>query len=55
MKKSEIVLLSICSFLTGMVLGFLLAPIKKGIEMGNNCGNTTNHNYGGVDDFEEYL
>ena len=55
MKKSEIALLSLCSFLIGLVLGFLLAPIRKGVEIGNNSGNTTNNNYGGLEDFEDYV
>ncbi len=43
MKRSEIILSTLCSFLFGVVVGFLIAPIKKGIEIGNNSGNTTNH------------
>ncbi|MDF2513349.1 MAG: hypothetical protein K0S04_3215 [Herbinix sp.] len=46
MKKNEIILLSVCTFLGGLVLGFLIAPIKKGLEIGNNSGNTNNYNYG---------
>ena len=49
MKKNEIILLSVCTFLAGLVLGFLIAPIKKGLEIGNNCGNTNNYNYGNND------
>ena len=41
MSKKQTILLSITFFLTGVVFGFLLAPIKQGI--GNNCGN--NYNY----------
>jgi hypothetical protein len=54
MKKSEIILLSACSFLLGLVIGFLAAPIKKGIDIGNNCGNTTNHNYDCGEERDEY-
>lgn len=40
MKKSTGVLLSFACFLLGLVVGFLLAPIKQGIQVGNNSGNT---------------
>ncbi|MBB2181527.1 hypothetical protein H0486_01285 [Lachnospiraceae bacterium MD1] len=43
MKKSEKALPVICGFLFGVVVGFLLSPIKKGFEIGNNCGNCTNY------------
>jgi hypothetical protein len=52
MKKSEAILSILCGFLFGIVLGFLFAPIKKGI--GNNSGNTTNNNYDHSDELEEY-
>jgi|GEM_PF-2151774 len=35
----------IIAFLLGTVLGFLLAPVKKGVYCGNNNGNTV-HNHG---------
>ncbi len=53
MKKIEIVLLSVCTFLAGVVMGFFLAPIKKGFEIGNNSGNTNNYNYGDNEAQEE--
>lgn len=34
------ILVTAVSFLLGMVTGFLLAPIKKGIYCGNYNGNT---------------
>lgn len=37
---SEKVLFTICLFLLGIVIGFLIALIKKGISCGNNNGNT---------------
>jgi len=40
--------------LLGIVVGFLFAPIKKGISCGNNNGNTTN-NYLGDDDNYEFV
>lgn len=43
MRKREVVLLSTTMFFFGMVLGFLLAPIKHGIY--NFAGNNTTHNY----------
>ena len=39
---TEKVLVILCCILLGMVKGFLLAPIKKGISCGNNSGNTYN-------------
>lgn len=37
---TEKVLFAVCLFLLGVVIGFLIAPIKKGISCGNNNGNT---------------
>ena len=39
MKNKEKALLGVACFLGGVVSGFLIAPIKKGIYLGNNCGN----------------
>ena len=39
---TEKVLFALCLFLLGVVIGFLIAPIKKGISCGNNNGNTYN-------------
>lgn len=39
MKKSTVFWLSTSCTLFGIVIGFLLAPIKGGISCGNNCGN----------------
>lgn len=44
---TEKVLVAICLLLLGVVIGFLLAPIKKGISCGNNNGNT----YGDADNW----
>lgn len=49
MKKSEVILATLCGFFFGVILGFLLSPIKKGIDIGNNSGNTTNNNFGDED------
>lgn len=43
MNKSTAVWMSIAMFFMGMVIGFMLAPIKKGITCGNNntnCGSS---------------
>jgi hypothetical protein len=54
MKKSEVVLATLCGFFFGVIIGFLLAPIKKGIDIGNNSGNTTNNHFGDEEiEFEE--
>ena len=42
MNKKEKILLGAACFFAGTVVGFLIAPIKKGIYCGNNNGN----NYG---------
>lgn len=41
MRKSTGILLTAASFFLGIVLGFLLAPMKGGFSMsiGNNSGN----------------
>lgn len=49
MKKSEVVLMALSSFFFGVIIGFLITPVKKGIEIGNNSGNTT---YNGYDEEE---
>ncbi|MDF2821288.1 MAG: hypothetical protein K0R15_1729 [Clostridiales bacterium] len=43
MSKSKVFFISTFWFLLGLVLGFLISPIKQGI--GNNSGNTTNNYY----------
>lgn len=52
MSKRGTVLVAVCGILLGVVIGFLIAPIKKGIEIGNNAGNTTNY-YGEKRDEEK--
>jgi hypothetical protein len=42
MKKSEVIIIGLCSLFVGVVIGFLISPVKKGIEIGNNSGNTNN-------------
>ncbi len=39
MKKGTVFLIAALSMLAGIVLGFLCAPIKGGVSVGNNCGN----------------
>jgi hypothetical protein len=41
MKKREIFILSTLSFSLGIILGFLISPVKEGIS--NVSGNTTNN------------
>ncbi len=43
MKKREIIMLSILTFLSGIVLGFVFSPVKQGII--NINGNTTNNHF----------
>ncbi len=43
---TEKILIIVCCVLIGTLRGFLLAPIKKGISVGNNNGNT----YSGTDE-----
>lgn len=46
MKDRKSISITIIFFLLGIIIGFLIAPIKKGI--GNNCGN--NNYYTGEKD-----
>jgi hypothetical protein len=39
MKKSTGFLLATTMFFMGVTIGFLFAPIKKGVYVGNNSGN----------------
>ena len=39
MKKSTVFFLAAVSMLAGIIIGFLCAPIKGGVSVGNNCGN----------------
>ncbi|SCJ97419.1 Uncharacterised protein [uncultured Clostridium sp.] len=39
MKNNEKILFGAACFLGGVVAGFLIAPIKKGVYCGNNNGN----------------
>ena len=39
-SMAEKVLVIMCCILYGMVYGFLISPVKKGISCGNNNGNT---------------
>jgi hypothetical protein len=43
MKKREIFTISALTFSMGIVLGFLISPVKYGF--GNNSGNTTKNYY----------
>lgn len=37
---SEKILVIVCCILLGVIKGFLCSPVKKGISLGNNNGNT---------------
>lgn len=43
MKKRETFMLSALTFSAGIIIGFLLSPIKNGIV--NEAGNTTHNHY----------
>ena len=45
MNKREEKLLGLACFFGGMVAGFLIAPIKRGIYCGNNNGPKVNNVY----------
>ena len=47
MKKKSPALLCTVFFLLGVVLGFLLAPVKNGVSIGNNSGNNSANVYDG--------
>lgn len=38
-SNKEAILAILCGFFGGVVIGFLIAPIKKGIYCGNNNGD----------------
>ena len=40
MTKKNTILVSLVCFLSGIVIGFFLAPAKGGVSCGNNNGNT---------------
>lgn len=48
MRKSTGALLGGMLFFAGVVVGFLLSPIQKGISIGNNSGNNcgSSHRFG---------
>ncbi|MBQ2824502.1 MAG: hypothetical protein IJF18_07985 [Oscillospiraceae bacterium] len=42
-KNTPIILAALIGFLAGLVLGFVLSPVKKGVTIGsNNCNNGNN-------------
>lgn len=52
MKKSNLILLCTTVFSIGIILGFLLAPIKKGISIGNHSGNKFRDDYNDKFDYD---
>jgi len=55
MKKSTVVFTSAFFFLLGVVLGFVFAPIKKGLYIGNNSGNNYNTPQDEFEDEDAFL
>jgi len=53
MKKSVAILSILFGFSSGVIVGFLLSPVRNGIEIGNDSGNTTNNNYGKTEEETE--
>lgn len=47
---AEKLLVVVCCILFGMLQGFLIAPIKKGISCGNNNANNYGSSYGQIED-----
>ena len=47
------VLFAICSFLIGMICGFFLSPIKKGVTIGSN-NHVVNKESGGLIDTDDW-
>ena len=43
-SSTAVWLFVVCSFLAGIIVGFFLSPIKKGVKIGCNNGNTTYEN-----------
>lgn len=53
MREKEAKLLGVACFLGGVITGFLIVPIKKGMYFGNNCGNTfADNDKTGVDNID---
>lgn len=56
--KTSVWLFGVCAFLLGIIVGFSFAPIRKGINIGNNNKAFDNDhctvNYIGEDDENEY-
>ena len=40
-SSTAVWLFAVCSFLAGVIVGFFLSPIKKGVKIGCNNGNNT--------------
>ena len=45
MKKSTGIVIAAIGFLTGVFMGFMLSPMKNGMDIGSNSGNTVNNYY----------
>lgn len=47
---AEKLLMIVCCVLSGIVLGFFIAPVKKGISFGNNNANNYGNTYDKLED-----
>ncbi len=45
-ENVSVVLLALCCFFAGMVFGFLLSPVKKGMTIGSNNNFENSNNVG---------
>ncbi len=56
-SSTAVWLFAICSFLLGIIVGFMASPIKKGISIGNNnvCNNSETLPYYGDDNDEDEI
>lgn len=54
MQKSTGILTALACFLGGIILGFLIAPVKKGIYCGNYNGNVCGNTQNSADGDEEF-
>lgn len=53
MQKSTGILSAVVCFLAGIIVGFFIAPIKKGIYCGNYNGNQFGETKNNENDYEE--
>ena len=54
-ENVSVVLLSLCCFFAGMVCGFLVAPVKKGITIGSNNSFKNSNNVSGKKEIKKEI